>query len=293
MGRRQKANKMRWRLDSTSAFGALAVSLLSFFVLAVVIAPAVTLLWNSLMGSGTFSVSTYAAVFRGRGYQKAILSSLMLAATTATIGTTLGAFLAWNLHRLVGERFRAAMLSLATVATNAGGLPLVFGMVLLLGSQGAITLILKALFGPQLPFELVSFGGLVLVYLYFLIPLCILTFLPSLEAIKTELREAAEVHGARPLQFWRYVGGPILAPPLVASFVLLFVNAFGSFTTPWALIGGGSGLSLITLQVAFLFGEAGYDPQAADALASIIIVIAAVCVVTYHLLMRRVAQWSR
>lgn len=282
----------RLRLRSISGFGTLAVSLLCAFVLAVVIAPALTLLWSSVMATGSFSLSSYVDVFKGRGYRKSVTSSVLLAATTATIGTTVGALLAWNLHRMVGERFRSAMLSLATVATNAGGLPLVFGMILLFGSQGTITLILKAVLGSA-PYELVSFWGLVLVYLYFLIPLCILTFLPSLEAVRTELREAAAVHGARPLQFWLHVGGPILLPPLVASFVLLFVNSFGSFTTAWALVGGGSGLTLITLQVAFLFGEAGYNPQMADALASIIIVIAAGCVVTYHLLMRRVAQWTR
>jgi putative spermidine/putrescine transport system permease protein len=286
------AHTKRPRLHSISVFGTLAVCLLCAFVLAVVIAPAATLLWSSVMATGSFSLGSYLDIFKGHGYRKSVVSSVLLAATTATIGTAAGGLLAWNLHRMVGERFRSAMLSLATVATNAGGLPLVFGMILLFGSQGAITLILKALFGSA-PYELVSFWGLVLVYLYFLVPLCILTFLPSLEAVRTELREAAAVHGARPMQFWIHVGGPILMPPLVASFVLLFVNSFGSFTTPWALIGGGSGLSLITLQVAFLFGEAGYDPQAADALASIIIVIAAACVVTYHLLMRRVAQWSR
>ncbi len=284
-------HRKRLKFRPISAFGTLAVSLLCAFVLAVVIVPAGTLLWSSVMGSGSFSLGTYVDIFRGRGYRKAVMSSVMLAATTASIGTAVGGLLAWTIHRRVGERFRSALLSLATVATNAGGLSLVFGMILLLGSQGVITLIVKALIGFA-PYELVSFWGLVLVYLYFLIPLCILTFLPSLEAIRSELREAAAVHGARPMQFWLHVGGPILLPPLVASFVLLFVNSFGSFTTPWALIGGGSGMTLITLQVGFLFGEAGYNPQAADALASIIIIIAAACVVTYHLLMRRVAQWS-
>lgn len=279
------------RYAFTPNIGILAVSLFLLFILAVLVTPALTLLWSSLFLEGRLSLGTYAGLLKRRGYRLAISTSVLLATCTATIGTVLGVILSWNLNRILSERFRSLLLSLATVANNAGGLPLVFGMILIAGTQGMITLFLNRVLAWKVSFELVSFWGLALVYLYFLIPLCILTFLPSLEALKSELREAASVHGARPLHFWRYVGMPILIPPLAACFVLLFVNGFGSFTTPWALVGGGSSLTLITLQIGFLFGEAGYDPQAADALGVIIILIASICMLIYHLLMRRVARW--
>jgi putative spermidine/putrescine transport system permease protein len=154
------------------------------------------------------------------------------------------------------------------------------------------TLLIGALLGRPAGIELVSFWGLVAVYQYFLVPQCVLTFLPALGALRAELREAAAVHGARAPAFWRYVGGPLLLPPVLASFVLCFAHALGSFTTPWALIGGGSGLTLIPLQIGFLFGEAGFDLEAADALAVTIIVCVAACLIAYQRLMARLARWA-
>jgi putative spermidine/putrescine transport system permease protein len=271
----------------------LPILLLVAFVGATLVGPALALLWNSVTAGGHFSVSVYARILQGHGFRQAIITSLLLATCAATVGTTLGALLALGLHRTVGERFRSTFLALAAVATNYGGVPLAFGFILLLGSQGAITLLASALIGHKVSVELVSFWGLVAVYLYFLIPLCVLTFLPALVALRVELFEAAAVHGARSYHFWRYVGGPILLPPLAASFVLLFASALGSYSTPWAIIGGGSDLTLMTVQIGFLFGEAGYDLVMADGLAVMIIVLAAASLVIYHMLMSRTARWLR
>ena len=272
---------------------ALPILLLVAFVGATLIAPAITLLWNSVMAGGHPSADVYARILRGHGFRQAIATSLLLATSAATVGTILGSLLTLGINRTAGERFRSTLLALATVATNYGGVPLAFGFILLLGSQGAITLLASGLIGAKVSVELVSFWGLVAVYLYFLIPLCVLTFLPALVALRTELREAAAVHGARSYHFWRYVGGPILLPPLAASYVLLFASALGSYSTPWAIIGGGSDLTLMTIQIGFLFGEAGYDLVVADGLSVMIIVLAAASLVAYHMLMSRTARWLR
>lgn len=272
---------------------ALPIVLLIAFVGATLVGPAIALLWNSVMAGGHPSASVYAQILQRHGFRQAIATSLLLATSAATIGTILGALLALALHRTAGERLRSTFLALATVATNYGGVPLAFGFILLLGSQGSITLLAGALLGHKVSVELVSFWGLVAVYLYFLIPLCVLTFLPALVALRTELVEAAAVHGARTYHFWRYIGGPILLPPLAASFVLLFASALGSYSTPWAIIGGGSDLTLMTVQIGFLFGEAGFDLVVADGLAVMIILLAAASLVIYHLLMSRTARWVR
>jgi putative spermidine/putrescine transport system permease protein len=272
---------------------ALAVGAFVAFVAAVLLAPAAALIWSSVAAGGRMPLAVYARLLARGSYQRAILTSLALATTAAALATAVGALVALAVHRAVGERFRAALLALASVATNYGGLPLVFGFVLLWGTQGMLTLFLGALAGRPLGIELVSFWGLVAIYQYFLIPLCVLTFLPALAALRDELTEAAAVHGARMIQFWRYVGGPILLSPLLASFVLCFAHALGSYTTPWALVGGGSGLTLIPLQIGFLFGEAGFEPETADALAVIVIALVGASLVLYHRMMGRVSRWSR
>ncbi|MDR7543470.1 MAG: ABC transporter permease subunit [Armatimonadota bacterium] len=271
----------------------LAVVLLAAFVLATLVGPAGALVWNSLRAEGSLSPGIYARILRSPNLRQAVVTSLALAATAATVGTTLGALLALALHGTVGDRFRSTFLSLATVANNYGGVPLAFGFILLLGSTGMITLLVSTVLGRRVEIELVSFWGLIAVYLYFLIPLCVLTFLPSLAALRAELREAAEVHGARAYHFWRYIGGPILMPPLLASFVLLFASALGSYSTPWAIIGGGAGLTLMTVQIGFIFGESGFDIAVADGLAVMIIGLASASLVAYHALMSRAARWMR
>jgi putative spermidine/putrescine transport system permease protein len=271
----------------------LAVVLLAVFVLAALVGPAGALVWNTLWHAGHLSLSVYARILQSTGLRQAITTSLLLATTAATVGTALGALLSLAVHRTAGDRFRSTFLALATVANNYGGVPLAFGFILLVGSTGMITLFATALLGRRVEIELVSFWGLISVYLYFLVPLCVLTFLPALVALRSELREAAAVHGARAYHFWRYVGGPILIPPLLASFVLLFAAALGSYSTPWAIIGGGADLTLMTVQIGFIFGESGFDIAVADGLAVMIIVLASVSLVAYHLLMSRAARWIR
>ena len=49
----------------------------------------------------------------------------------------------------------------------------------------------------------------------------------------------------------------------------------------------------MTIQIGFLFGEAGYDLVVADGLSVMIIVLAAASLVAYHMLMSRTARWLR
>ena len=90
--------------------------------------------------------------------------------------------------------------------------------------------------------------GLALVYLYFLIPLMVLTITPALEALRPQWREAADNLGASSWQYWRYVGGPVLAPPVIGATMLLFASAFAAYATARALV--GSSIPLVTLQIA-------------------------------------------
>ena len=59
---------------------------------------------------------------------------------------------------------------------------------------------------------LFSLTGLKLVYCYFQIPLMIIVFLPALDGIRPQWREAADNLGASTWQYWRHVGAPLLLP---------------------------------------------------------------------------------
>jgi putative spermidine/putrescine transport system permease protein len=95
--------------------------------------------------------------------------------------------------------------------------PLAFAFIATIGPAGLITMELRDV-GINLRaygFNLLSFWGLVITYLFFQIPLMILIIIPALDGLKREWREAAEVLGATGLQYWRMVALPILFPSIL------------------------------------------------------------------------------
>ncbi|HEV8673352.1 MAG TPA: hypothetical protein VGX21_04840 [Methylomirabilota bacterium] len=269
----------------------LPVAVLAVFLALTLVLPLGMLVLSSLTPTGTPSLATYRVLFTGRAYRQAVWNSLGVAAASALAATAGAAAVALAVHVRPGRRSADAVTTLAGVASNAGGPPLAFAFVVLLGTQGMVRLLLRRLLGVDLLPELGSYPGLVLVYLYFLVPVVLLVVIPALGAVRREVYEAALVLGARPRQFWQRVGLPLLGPPLAAGYVLAFAVALGSYSTPWALVGGGGRLNLLPMQIGFFVGEAGYRLDMADAMAVVLIAGAALCALAHRLLQARAQRW--
>ncbi|MFD9332172.1 ABC transporter permease [Streptomyces sp. NPDC060065] len=221
-------------------------------------------------------------------YFTALVGSVKLSAVSAGIATVLGLPLA---QAVVTSRFRAlreAVLTASGVLANFGGVPLAFAFVATLGNAGVLT----RHFGlTDKGWNLYSFCGLVIVYLYFLIPLMVLTITPALDGLRSQWREAAQNNGATSAQYWRHVALPVLAPSLLGGFVLLFGSAFAAYATAAAMV--GSAVPLVTLQIAdaisgnVLVGQ----ENVALALSLDMVLIAGVVMAVYLPLQRRSARW--
>ena len=124
------------------------------------------------------------------------------------------------------------------MASNFAGVPLAFAFIATLGRTGFVTALIKNLFGvniyTQTEFDLYSFWGLSLTYMYFQFPLMVLIMAPALDGLKREWREAAEILGASAAQYWLRVALPVLLPSILGSMILLFGNAFGAYATAYA-----------------------------------------------------------
>ncbi|AXI81625.1 ABC transporter permease [Peterkaempfera bronchialis] len=223
-------------------------------------------------------------------YLTALLGSVKLSALTALLGVVLGLPLA---HAVATSRFRAlreAVLSASGVLANFGGVPLAFAFVATLGNAGELT---RRLSLTDHGWSLYTFSGLTLVYLYFLVPLMVLTVTPALDGLRAQWREAARNSGATAWQYWLHVGLPILAPSLLGGAVLLFGSAFAAYATAAAMV--GSSVPLITLQIAdalsgnVLVGQG----NVALALSLDMIVVAGAVMALYIPLQRRSARWLR
>ena len=152
---------------------------------------------------------------------------------TAVIGAVLGLALAVAiLQTRRNLLLRRLVLTASGVLANFGGIPLAFAFLATIGNAGVLTALLTTRSAwAAAASRSYSLTGLALVYLYFLIPLMVLTITPALEALRPQWREAADNLGASGWQYWRYVGGPVLAPPVIGATMLLFASAFAAYAT--------------------------------------------------------------
>ena len=229
-------------------------------------------------------------------YLNAILFSVRLSAITALIGMVIGTLVAIAI--VAQDRFRGLrnlMVGYSAVAANQGGIPLAFAFIASLGMQGLYTRVLSE-FGINLTdmgFKISGFAGIVLVYLYFQIPLMTLVMLPAVDGLKVTLKEAAANLGASPRQYWRRVGVPLLSPSLLGGFLLLFANAFSAYATAFALSSGGT--RLVSVQIRFFLqgntitgkSNLGY------ALAAWMIIVMIVAMSGFLALRRVSEKWRR
>ncbi|WP_312223500.1 ABC transporter permease [Rhizobium rhizoryzae] len=222
--------------------------------------------------------------------------SIRISVASAFFGCLIGFFVAaavvlGGLPRWI----RGPLLTFSGVASNFAGVPLAFAFLATLGPLGIITVFLQQQFGINLRalgFNLLSFWGLTLTYLFFQIPLMILIITPALDGLKKEWREAASILGATNAQYWRMVALPILTPAILGTFALLFANAFGAVATAIALT--GSSLSIVPILLfAQIRGDVLGDPHLGYALAFGMIVVTGVANTVYIVLRARSERWMK
>jgi putative spermidine/putrescine transport system permease protein len=228
--------------------------------------------------------------------RQAFWISIELSLLTAVLGCLFGFMIAaaitlGNLPRWL----RNAVTTFSGVASNFAGVPLSFAFIATLGRLGFVTLILRDWFGLNLyasGFNLISFLGLSITYLYFQIPLMVLIITPALEGLRREWREAAEILGASGLQYWRMIALPVLWPSLLGTLALLFANAFGAVATAIALT--GSSLSIVPIILfAQIRGDVLNDPHLGYAIAFAMIALTGLANALYILLRMRAERWLK
>jgi putative spermidine/putrescine transport system permease protein len=227
-------------------------------------------------------------------YVNSFVNSIKISGLTAIIGVVLGTLIGYAIYKLPSEGVKNALISLSDVTTNFSGAPLAFAFIIILGMNGVITQFVLKYFSYEMypKFSIYSFSGLVLAYVYFQLPLMVLTIIPAFVGIKKEWQESAESLGANTFQFWRHIGIPILGPSLLAGLTLLFANAYGAYATAYTLV--ESQLSLVTLQIGFMIaGEVRHDPGIGMAMAVLSLIIMGLSIAIYQITISKVRRWSK
>jgi multiple sugar transport system permease protein len=99
-------------------------------------------------------------------------------------------------------------------------------------------------------------------------PFAFLFILARLQAMSSELEEAAKTDGATPTQVFRYIILPQIAPVIALIAVLRFIFTFNSFDEIYLLTGGGAGTEVLATQV-YSFLTARNDVGGAAAVAMV------------------------
>ncbi|MBB2958376.1 ABC transporter permease [Pseudoclavibacter helvolus] len=220
-------------------------------------------------------------------------TSTWLSVVTAVLGAIIGAVVAYALStspaNSIGRRVFTAFNS---VLAQFGGVMLAFAFVATIGTNGMLTRFLQGAAGFQVDSGfLSSVPGLVAVYLYFQVPLMVSVFLPAVDGIRKEWRDATVMLGGSSFVYWFRVAGPLLAPSFLGSVLLLFANSFSAFATAAALISQQTIIVPMEIEAALRNENTAGLESYAQALALGMIVVVAIVMSLYALLQKRSSRW--
>jgi len=273
------------------------VSPFFLFALLFLILPTLYLVVGAFQDAdGNFTLVNVLNLFRDGQIKNAYWISIKISLASGIAGAVIGFALAYA--AVLGglpKWIRPTLMTFSGVASNFAGLPLAFAFIATLGRVGLVTILLRDLLGFNLyatGFNLLSFVGLTLTYLYFQIPLMVLIITPALDGLKREWREASAILGASHFEYWRYVALPILWPSILGTTLLLFANSFGAIATAYALT--GSSMNIVTILLyAQIQGDVLHNQNQGYALALGMILITGLSNGAYIWLRARSDRWQK
>jgi putative spermidine/putrescine transport system permease protein len=246
-------------------------------------------------GSGRPTLDNVAALGGANSsFLPALQHSVVLSLVTALAGAVIGAVLAYAVSTARPDGLlKRFITSLCGVLAQFGGVALAFAFMATFSIQGFLTVWLNSL-GLDTGSSIWLYQwdkGLMLVYLYFQIPLMLIVFLPAVEGIKPQWREATETLGGTTWTYWTKVAGPILLPSFIGATLLLFTNAFSAYATAAALISQAS--PIVPLQIAGTFTSEVILGQenVGKAMALAMVVVVALVMWVYAVLDKRASRW--
>lgn len=236
------------------------------------LAPMIWVFINSFIYDGEFAFDNYLEVLDSNFMIQAFGNSLWLAGWSSIGGLAVATLLVSSLRRINGK-LRDGVIAFTNMSSNFSGVPLSFAFIIILGTNGAITLLLKQ-YGLLGDFELYGKWGLLAIYIYFQIPLAVLLLYPAFDALSDDWQAAASLLGANTSQYWMKIALPVLSPALLGTFIILIANAIGAYASVYALTSGN--YNVITIRIASLVsGDLFLEPNLAAAISVILMAILA------------------
>jgi putative spermidine/putrescine transport system permease protein len=237
-------------------------------------------------GDGGVTLNNYIDIFTKRLYLKAVTNSIVLSVISAVAGILI-AFLGAKAAHGSAPRLRSFFLSILNITSNFAGIPLAFSYIILLGNVGVLVMLGKQ-YGIDFlaNFNLYSFSGLAIIYIYFQIPLATMLLIPSFNGLRPEWKESVNLLGGSNLTYWLRVAAPALLPSLLGTVSVLFANAIAAYATAYALVQNNFSLLPIRMSEQFV-GDVVQHKEFGSALAVVLMLLMVLANVINNVIMKK------
>ena len=251
-----------WRhLDKSAWVWLLAIGLLLFLV----VNPLLRLLVVSFQQpDGAFTLANYFVAYGRARYVEALLNSLILGISAASLCLVFGVPLAWALSRTdmpAKGLIWVAILGTFIIPPYLGAV----GWILLAGpNAGWLNQLVVELTGMEKgPFNIYSMPGLIFVIACYSFPYVFVFTKSALDLVSSEMEDAANILGAGSLRTSLSITLPLVMPAILGAFILVFLEAIALFGSP-ALLALPGRFHVVTTQLWQFFE---YPPRVGVAAA--------------------------
>lgn len=278
----------RLRVERSSIFMLALILLLGLLI----VYPIVMVFFGSLKTAGPlvpspFSLQGYQDAFASAMTYKTLLTTAWLAIVRAFLCLAVAVALAWIVTRTdtPGRKYLEVAVWMAFFLPFQ---PYIIAWILLAGGRAAILNSLLMDIFPSLesaPLDIFSYGGIIFVSVVKVSALVFLLITPAFRGMDASLEESSRMSGASTFTTLYKVTLPVLAPALLAGFVLAFMLFMESFITEQYL-GFGKGIIVYSTRIYALIAMDPVDYPQGMALSSVFVVM----IIGLVMLQRRLLQ---
>lgn len=229
-----------------------------------------------------FSTEWYLTAFQNPFAMQALWTSIKVALWTAVLSTAIGTLAALGLERMRGS-LRNLFDALIYIAIMVPGV--VIGIATLIAFAtlfDALNVTLVDLFGESAPRLQMGVPTIIAAHVLFNLAVVILLVRSRLAGMDRSLIEASEDLYATPLTTFRQVTLPLLAPAIVAGFLLSFTFSFEDFIIAFFVAGPNNTLPI------YIFSSIrrGITPEI-NAIGTVVLLVSLTMLVLAQVILQR------
>lgn len=213
---------------------------------------------------GTFTLQWYTEIFAYRSLRNAIFHTLLVAGLTVVISTILGTLFAIGIYALEKKKRQKLII--------LNNIPLVNAEIV----TGISLMLVFSLLLPIFP-SIFGLPTMLIAHIFFTLPYVVLSVLPKLAELDTNLYDASQDLGDRPIQGVGKVIVPAVLPGILSGAMLAFTMSVDDFVISYYTT--GNGFNNISIWIYSSIGKTSLKP-AIYAYSTVVTLIASAIIIS-------------